>query len=297
MQTAFECVSMSGNFSPISQTDLAQRRQKLRRQRRVRVIQAAWRMLAVAGLAGGLVWVSTHPVWLIRNANQIKVEGNQFLPTPMIRSLLPIPYPQSLLRVEPQAIARELKNKAPIADVIVSRQLFPPSLVVRVRERYPVAMTLTSPADIQLLNQRPTQGQNFSSRVGFLDENGFAIAAHNFLLVEGAVKLPTLKVIGDSQQYRPYWSTLYREISRSPVKITEIDFQNPANLVLKTELGKVHVGPYSVRLSDQLKTLDRMRKLPNQISLSQIAYIDLRNPASPVVQVVGTKESTTADVP
>lgn len=286
---------MSGNLSPISPTDLAQRRQKLRRQRQMRLAQAIWRLLAVGGLAGGLLWVSTHPVWLIRSANQVKIEGNQFLPTQTVRSLLPIAYPQSLLRVEPQAIAQQLKNKAPISDVVVSRQLFPPSLVVRIRERYPVAVALSTPADAQLLTQTPQKGQSLGDRVGLLDEDGAAIALDTYLLSERSVKLPDLKAIGDSQSYRPYWSKLFREVRRSPVKVSEIDFQNPANLVLKTELGQVHIGPYSSRFPEQLKTLDRMRKLPNQISLSQVAYIDLRNPVSPIVQIVGTKDVTKTD--
>ncbi|MDX2240502.1 MAG: FtsQ-type POTRA domain-containing protein [Leptolyngbyaceae cyanobacterium bins.302] len=287
---------MTGNFSPVSQTDLAHRRQKLRRQRRVRFVQAVWRMLAVAGLAGGLVWVSNHPIWFIRNANQVKVEGNQFLPTQTVRGLLPIAYPQSLLRVEPQAIAEHLKNKAPISDVAISRQLFPPGLTVRIRERLPVAVTLLTAADAQLLNQRPAKGQA-SSRVSLLDENGVAIALENYLLVERSVKLPSLRIIGNPQHYRPQWTQIYPLISRSPIKITEMDFQNPANLVLKTELGQVHIGSYSVRFPEQLKTLDRMRKLPGQVNLSQIAYIDLRNPASPTVQIIGSKDGVRANVP
>jgi len=286
---------MTGNFSPLSPTDLAQRRQKLRRQRRVKLVQTIWRLVAVASLAGGLLWVSTHPIWLIRDANQVKIEGNQFLPTQTVRTLLPLTYPQSLLRVEPQAIAQQLKTKAPIADVVVSRQLFPPSLIIRIRERYPVAITLASPADAQLLNQPPPKGQPIANRVGLLDENGVTISFDAFLLAEQSVKLPQLRVIGDSQVYRPYWSTLFREVSRSPVKISEIDFQNPANLVLKTDLGLVHVGPYGSRFPAQLKTLDRMRKLPNQINLNQIAYIDLRNPASPIVQMNTSRDVTKTD--
>lgn len=288
---------MTGNFSPISQTDLAQRRQKLRRQRRVRLVQTVWRLVAVAGLAGGVIWLSTNPIWLIRSANQVKVEGNQFLPTPTVRSLLPLTYPQSLLQVEPQTIEQTLKAKAPIADVMVSRQLFPPGLTIRIRERLPVAVWLSTPGDAQLLNQRPTPDQNLAAKIGLLDESGVEIALENFLLTERSLKLPTLRVIGDVQHYRPIWGKLYRELIRSPVKITEIDFQNPANVVLKTELGNVQIGSYTDLFPDQLKTLDRMRKLPNQISLNQIAYIDLRNPASPTIQMKSAVEAPKPDEP
>uniref|UniRef100_A0A832M573 FtsQ-type POTRA domain-containing protein n=1 Tax=Oscillatoriales cyanobacterium SpSt-402 TaxID=2282168 RepID=A0A832M573_9CYAN len=288
---------MTGNISPISQADLAQRRQRLRRQRRVRFFQAVWRLLAVGGLAGGLIWVTTLPVWLIREPGQIQVEGNRFLPDQTIRSLVPIAYPQSLLRLEPQAIAQQLKAKAPVSEVIVNRKLFPPGLTIRIQERLPVALTLLTPADAQLLNQRPLKERSRAARIGLLDENGVSIPYESYALLEPSVKLPNLRVIGNQEHYRPYWTKLYRETSRSPIKITEIDFQNPANLVLKTELGVVHLGGYSSRFPEQVKTLDRMRKLPNQINLNQIAYIDLRNPVSPVVQINGSKEVTKANIP
>lgn len=252
-------------------------------------------MAAIAGLAGGLIWVSTLPVWLIQRPDQVKVEGNRFLPTQTVRSLLPIAYPQSLLRLEPQAIAQHLKAKTPISEAIVSRQLFPPGLTVRVKERYPVAITLLAPTDLQLLSQKGAKAA--ANRVGLLDETGSVLPLENYLLLERSVKLPQLKIIGDPDHYRPYWSKLYRETSRSPVKISDVDFQNPANLILKTELGLVHLGSYSARFPEQIRALDRMRKLPNQVNLSQISYIDLRNPGSPVVQIAGSKDAVKATVP
>ncbi len=297
MQIAFRFVAMTGNLSPTSQTDLSQRRQQLRRQRRMRFFRGIWRLSTVAGLAGGLIWLSSHPGWLIREPSQVKVEGNQFLPTQAVRSLLPITYPESLLQVQPQAIAEQLKAKAPIADVIVTRQLFPPGLTVRIRERVPVAITLLSSADAQWLSQPAAKGQAVSNRVGLLDESGVSLPLQTYLLMERSVKLPALRVFGDPDAYRPYWQQIYQQIIRSPVKISEIDFQNPANLVLKTELGQVHLGAYGLQFPNQLRTLDRMRQLPAKVNLSQVAYIDLRNPASPMLQMVSSKESTRADIP
>jgi cell division protein FtsQ len=74
-------------------------------------------------------------------------------------------------------------------------------------------------------------------------------------------------------------------VSRSPVKVTEIDCQDPANIILKTELGIVHLGSYSPQLATQLKVLDQMRRLSTQVNSSQIAYIDLKNPETPSVQM------------
>jgi cell division protein FtsQ len=278
---------MTGSFSSTSQSELAQRRLKLRRQRRLKVLQAMWRVLAVGSLAGGAVWVCSLPIWLIQNPEQVKITGNRFISEQTVRSLLPISYPKSLLWLEPQQIATELKTRAPISDVVVSRQLFPPSLTVQVKERYPVAIALMSSADIRLLSQPASKGKDSDTRAWLLDESGMQIPIANYALLERSIKLPNLKVIGSQEHYRRTWPKLYRDITRSPVKISEIDFQNPANLVLKTELAIVHVGSYGSRFSDQIKALDRLRELPKQTSLSQIAYIDLRDPNAPVLQMAG----------
>ncbi len=282
---------MTGSFSPLSQSDLAQRRQRLRRQRRARFLQTAWRALAVGGLAAGTVWIVTLPVWLIQKPEQVKIEGNHLLQTQTIRSLLPISYPQSLLRLEPQAIAKELKAKAPIADVVVSRQLFPPSLMVRVKERYPVAIALLTQSDVQYLYQKTARDKAGTMRAWLLDENGLQIEIENYEVINRSMKLPGLKIIGNFDHYRSIWPQLYRETSRSPVKISEIDLQNPANIILRTELGAVHLGSFGSRFSEQIKTLDRMRKLSKEVSPSQIEFINLRNPASPMLQMVPQKES------
>ncbi len=288
---------MAGNFTSPSHVDLIQRRQQLRRQRRVRLFQGMWRGLAVVALAGSLVWATTLPIWLIRKPEQIKVEGNRLIPSQTLRSLVPIKYPQSILQLNPDAIAKELKTKAPISHVVVNRQLFPPSITVRVIERYPVAIVLANSSDIQFLSPNSLKSKETAAKIGLLDENGMRLPLENYTFIQQSIKLPSLKVIGNPEYYRRNWSTLYREVSRSPIKITEIDFQNPANLVLKTELGTIHLGSYGMQFPEQIKTLDRMRKLPNQVSLDQVAYIDLRNPNTPFIQTSQSKSSIQPDSP
>ena len=103
-----------------------------------------------------------------------------------------------------------------------------------------------------------------------------------------------LKVLGSPESYRAYWSPLYQSVSQSAIKVLEINCQDPANLVFKTELGTVHLGPYSERLTEQLKVLAQMRSISTQVNTSQIAYIDLRNPADPLVQMYQKKENDTS---
>jgi cell division protein FtsQ len=67
--------------------------------------------------------------------------------------------------------------------------------------------------------------------------------------------------------------------------VTEIDFQDPTNLILTTELGIVHLGSPSNKLPEQIQVLEEMRHLENQVNPSNIDYIDLKNPVMPLVQV------------
>ncbi len=278
------------SIAPVSQTDLAQRRQKLRRQRRVRFFQASWRSLAVAGLAGGAVWAATLPAWVIRKPEQVTIKGNQFISAETIRTLLPIAYPQSLLKIQPQAIVDVLKSKAPIAEATVDRQLFPPGLTVRIQERNPVAIAQpslsgVSPSAPKSSSPPANAAQTSSTQSGLLDENGAWTPLETYTSLNQRFKLPTLKITGRLSYYRPYWAALYQMLSRSPVKVSEINWDDPNNLILKTELGFVHFGAYGSSFANQLKTLDQMRRLPSHVNPSQVSYIDLRNPDSPFIQM------------
>lgn len=200
----------------------------LRNHRRLQLFQSFLRTLAISGLAGGLVWAITRPIWVLRESNQIIIEGNQFLSEQVLLSLVQLSYPQSLLKIQPEAIARSLESQATIAEATVTRQLFPPTLRIQVKERVPVAIALTK---LPKSSSTPTP----KASIGLLDQNGVWIPIQTYTSQSRTLKLPNLKVIGLPEQYRPYWTQLYQAVSRSPIKVIEIDCQEPTNLILKTE--------------------------------------------------------------
>ncbi|AFZ55732.1 FtsQ-type POTRA domain-containing protein [Anabaena cylindrica FACHB-243] len=293
---------MAGIVS-VSRRDLAQRRQKLRRQRRMKIIQTIWRTLAASGLAGGLLWMTIQPMWVLKAPTQIVMtSGNQLLSEQKIQSLLALSYPQSLWRLEPSAIAATLKQQPAIAQASVSRRLFPPGLMIEIQERLPVAMTYTFPGQkttscdpqsrtseksAEITPQPCLQNSNHSQQgdVGLLDASGAWMPLEKYTSLNPTSKLPSLKVIGLPEQYRSYWTQLYQAISQSSVKVTEIDFQDPTNLILKTELGNVHFGLPNTQVSEKIKVLVQMQHLPTKFNPGQIAYIDLKNPDYPLVQM------------
>lgn len=296
----------------VSSAQIAARRRKLRKQRRWQVMRTSWQVLMVGGLTVGLVWVISLPDWMLRSAAQVKIEGNQSLAADTIRTLLPLQYPQFLLTLKPQAIVHQLESQAPIAEATVSRRLFPPGLTIRIQERNPVAMVYGTATDSAInpaagsatnaVTDSATNPLNSELKpTAFLDERGTVIPYEKYMALRGSRPLPTLKVIGIQQdQQRLDWASLYQQVSQSPVKILEIDWQESGNLVLRTEMGTVHLGAYGAQFAKQLQTLDRMRYLTQKIEVSDIAFIDLRNPDMPRIettQVVSPILSAAENVP
>ncbi|MEH2412568.1 cell division protein FtsQ/DivIB [Nostoc sp.] len=274
---------MAGIIS-VSRTNLAQRRQKLRRQRRMKIIQAIWRTFAITGLTGGLFWLVVQPVWMLKAPKQILMKsGDKLLSDETAQSLLVLSYPQSLWRIEPSAIANSLKKQPTIAEAIVKRRLFPPGLIIEIQERVPVAVTQTS--------------GNKKLTIGLLDASGVWMPLEKYTSLNPTSKLPNLKVIGSPKQYCLYWTQLHQAISQSPVNVMEIDCRNPTNLILKTELGNVHLGAPGPQLSEQIKVLAQMRHLGAKLNSSQIEYIDLKNPDFPLVQMNQKAPKLTPKIP
>lgn len=261
----------------ISSTDLEVRREKLRRYRQIKIIGAIWRTFALTGLAGGMLWFLIQPIWVLKSKKDITVSGNQLLSDETIQSKLQLSYPKSLWRVEPSRLSASLEQQPGITRVTVTRRLFPPGLIVKVSEILPVAITQTPiKSDANSTNQKTING--------LVDINGVWVSLKNYKLIK-ADKLPSLKLIGELQQCRPFWKQLYQQLSTSSVKIMEVDCQNPNNIILKTELGLVHIGSPTSRLSEKIKLLAKIRRLPAQVNMSQIEFIDLTNPETILVQM------------
>ncbi|KAB8335071.1 FtsQ-type POTRA domain-containing protein [Scytonema tolypothrichoides VB-61278] len=274
---------MAGIVS-VSRSDLKGRRKKLRQKRQMKIIQTIWQTIVVSSLAGGLLWTAIQPIWILKTPKDIEVLGNHVLSGEAIQSLLVVSYPQSLWRIEPHRIAESLKQQPMIVQANVNRRLFPPGLIIQIKERVPVAIAQSR------RKQGNTDTDHKKVSVGLLDANGVWIPIEKYTSGDPSLQLPSLKVFGSLEQYHPYWTELYQALSQSFVNVKEIDFQDPTNLILKTELGNIHLGSPSSLLSEKIKVMAQMRNLPAQLNRSQIDYIDLKNPDIPLVQMIQKKQ-------
>lgn len=263
--------------------DLAERRRQLKIRRKVKFYKRVWRSLAMIGFAGGMVWLATSPIWLVRSAEQIEVSDNQHLSEESVRGLLPVPYPQSLLEVEPDELAVALSSHASIESAVVSRRLVPPGLHVRITERQPVA--IARPNTARPVQTIPNQPQPFQEP-GLVDAQGYWMPRNSFSELGADVPPLTLSVEGMRPGYEGAWQVLYREIQRSPVEITAVNWSDPNNLILQSELGAVHIGAFGEQFDRQLAALDQMRSLEQAVNPDKIAFIDLKDLENPVVEVL-----------
>ncbi|MEB3274666.1 MAG: cell division protein FtsQ/DivIB [Prochlorothrix sp.] len=263
--------------SPVTAQTLADRRQQLKRQRTLKVLSTLWRTTLVSGMAAGVVWSMTRPLWLLRTPDQVKVQGNEFLSAEMIRSLMPLNYPVSLLKVRPETIQASIAASEPIRHVRIIRTLLPPQLTIEVQERRPVAQVI----------QPGPPGSNAQSWeiMGLLDDRGFWLDRTELAHLNSNVPLPSLTVLGQRDDYRTLWPPIYQTLQQSPVAVQQVDWRDSNNLILHTDLGLVHCGPFGTQFQTQLAVLDRMRDLANHPEKQNLAYIDLSRPNAPYLQM------------
>ena len=269
-------------IKPVSVQQLKQKRKSFQRQHRVRFGQQLWQFFLLTSLISGLGWFLTLPQWLIRSPQQIQIQGNNILPGAKIRQLLVLSYPQSIFRIPASGLEQQLESASPIQEAQVTRKLLPPQVTITVTEKQPVAIIL----DDKLLEKRITSSPQTR---GFLDATGLLLPKHFYQTVQADFALPQLKVIGYRQQEKTSWSEIYEVISsQSNVAIREVDWRDINNLILKTELGNVHLGTYGskVKLIQKFQALAKMKELPSHLHPKDIDYIDLSNPEVPAIQLI-----------
>jgi len=243
----------------------------------------AWRTFFMVVVTAGTLRLATSPIWLVHGPQQIEVSNNQLLSDENVQALLPVPYPQSLITVQPDELAIALTQHAPIEKAAVHRRLLPPGLSVQVSERQPVAITIPNTSrPIQAIPNEPVPFEE----PGLIDAAGYWMPRNSFTDLGAPATLPALTVRGMSASQVRDWPKVYQAIARSPVAITAIDWRQSNNLILQSELGAVHLGPYGKAFDLQLVALDQLRQLDDQINPETIAFIDLQDPENPIVEIL-----------
>jgi cell division protein FtsQ len=241
-----------------------------RQQKAEQFGQNLWRAFTVLGLAALVGWGATLPDWNLRSANQIKIKGHQLLSSQAIKKMVPITFPQSIFKVQPQAIAAQIEKNAPVKQVKVERTLFPAEIVISLTERKPIAQL------------------NYKGTIGLVDSEGKLLPSQAY---SASMPKPDLLLLANNQSLIARdWQTLYQSISRYSIAIATIDWREPNNLIVTTKLGKVHFGVYAKsKFEKQMSILNQILTATFEQSLAEakidkISYIDLSDPQHPLIE-------------
>ena len=225
----------------------------------------------MSAILSGFAWTVSRSDWKISQAEQIRVEGNQYLTDNAIRSILAIPYPKLIMELAPEQLTAKLIAQGSIASAKIDRGLLPPHLVVQVQDLPPIA---------QVLSDKDVQSQIF------VDERGHQLPISSY---QPSIlsSLPKLQLRLPSTGICPDWAQLYRVIQTSPVAIGLVDCRDLQNLFLQTEIGKVRLGAAGInaRLNDRIQQLDRLRDWKKAVGSVDVDYLDLENPDAPKFQL------------
>ncbi len=225
----------------------------------------------MSAILGGFAWTVSRSDWKISQAEQIRVEGNQYLTDNAIRSSLAIPYPKLIMELAPEQLTAKLVAQGSISSAKIDRGLLPPHLVVQVQDLPPIA---------QVLPDNDTQSQIF------VDERGrqLPISSYQPTVLSS---LPKLQLRLPTTGECPDWAQLYRVIQTSPVAIGIVDCRDPQNLFLQTEIGKVRLGAAGInsRSNERIQQLDRLRDWQKEAGAVDVDYLDLENPDAPKLQL------------
>ncbi len=250
--------------------ELRQRRLQLRRQRRWRALKICWQVLLLGSLVSGIIWAVQQPDWVIRQSQQVQIQGNRYLSASTVREMLGLKYPVSLLHIEPQSLNAKLLDQGSILAANIHRELLPPRITIQVQDQPPVAIADQA------------------------DQPGLVNAAGNWLPLTSYQidndKLPHLRLLSADSTLCSDWPALYQGIQRSPVPVSEVDCRDALNILLKTEIGDVRIGAFEpARFRQQLQKAYELGDWKQLYQLkynqaSDIAYIDLENPNMPKIQ-------------
>lgn len=253
---------------------LVERRRQLRQQRHSERWRLLWRFGLTAGLCTGCFVLLQQPWWLLEGEHQLTIEGLIRLRDREILDLLTLSYPVPIWAVQPQQLEASLRQYPLIQSAAVERRLLPLSVRITLVEREPMATS------------------TLGTVPGIVDRAGVWVPQN---IYTNLPQLPNLRLEGYETQPPEQWQHLLALVDRSPVVIQLLDWRDPENLVLGSELGSVHLGSVvfsdtglgEMQLQRQLQALDQLRDLEAhcQCERSDIAYIDLRNPGNPTISL------------
>jgi len=238
---------------------------KLQQHRSHRI--SLWRACLLIFCTMSLGLVAALPYWQIKQQTQIKISGDKLVSKNSIYRTLKLSYPQFIWMVNGLNLKQKVESIPSIDTAQVNRRIIPPSIIISLQEKKPVAVA------------------TFQEQVGFLDAEGEWISLNFYDKLNADYSLPKIKVINYESRFKMAWIKIYQLISLYPdLKISEVHWDQFGGLFIQTKIGQFFLGSELSRLEQQFKIMTKLKNLPKHLEPSEIAYIDLSNPNANLIQ-------------
>ena len=248
-----------------------ERRRRLRQERRREQLIQSWRILLFGGVSTGLIWLLLNAGWSLRSQEQLSVSGSDRLGSEAVVKAAGLRFPRPLITLQPGRLERRLLAELPVQSVSVQRRLVPPGLVIKLKDRRPIAAA----------SRMGARGKE----QGMVDLEGHWMPLT--VARQGEAPASTVRVEGWISSRRSMIATVLerRDQLGSPLQVIHVAPDGDLSLRTKT-LGLVLLGSNERLLDQQLSTIALLSSsLPETLRGKASSGIDLSDPSKPELQL------------
>ena len=205
------------------------------------------------------------------NIKDIEIYGSDFFKKEVIIKNSSVDFPKGLIFINPKFMEKELKRNLSLENILISRQIIPFRLKIRIKTRTPIAY-----------GEKTISGKETK---GFIDKDGFFID-YKYADIRDPKGL-SLEVIGWKKKFRKILSKIIKSQQDDEIEFSKIIFSPDGFLTLvEKDLNIILLGlnsnfiDYQLQIIKNLKYQFKTNNIPKKID-----NIDLTDPIKPTIKV------------
>ncbi|MDC3147393.1 FtsQ-type POTRA domain-containing protein [Prochlorococcus sp. AH-716-I09] len=205
------------------------------------------------------------------NIQDIRITGSKLFSQDDVVKNSSLKFPIRLILINTNFLEKELKQNLSLKNILVSKELFPFGLKVKVNTRTPVAY------GEKILNDEKI--------FGFIDKDGIFINKKN--VDEKNLNKITIQVFGWQEKFKKILSEILIAQENYELELIQITFSTNGFLIIEEkDLKTIFLGFNPNLINYQLKIIKSLKNEFKKNNFSEkIDNIDLTNPNKPKIKV------------
>ena len=201
----------------------------------------------------------------------VKISGTKFFSQNELVKNSSLKFPIRLIFIDTNFLEKELKQNLSLKNVLVTKQIFPFGLKVKVKARTPIAY-----------GEKIVNGERIS---GFIDEDGFFINKEN--LYEKNLNKLTIQVSGWKEKFKKILSEILISQENYEIEVIKINFSPNGFLTVEEKSLKTILLGFNPNLINyQLQIINHLKNELKKNNFSEkIDTVDLTDPNKPKIKV------------